>query len=513
MAEQRQPFRFRLPWSTAPAAPRPNQETQEPSSPQSPARPPQPAAVAQRRPSRSARSGAPPTRLPPARAEPPPASPSSTRSGPSSRTSSSSAPQRPIASPTKELSSPPSRAVSRTQSPSPSRDVGQQAKSIPPVTKPPTAPRSATAELEQESKSLSVKKKTPITTHTGKPQKVHPLSKKPLFMDTKTPQTEEEEEEEEEVETLRGKGELPASEEIESKQESRKEVYETSVKEPLEILKGTDHEELKNMSEIRDTDRDSKTKAEGHSDTLLNTLGQYPREETFDRKEILKTFGSNENNTKSEHLGHEKGSSFKHKKAHLDKELKEDLPKVMHRQGTRQDKHGWNEKPLSIITLAGENTGATMHLNSEPAKRERPIHIHRGYKARPYESVDTVADGEEGSRSRKTANTIVEDETRKTLYVNNNAQGINNSLVFKSSVTERNPGAHVVLSHDAAASAKSGKEVETCDTHKAEVRPAPSETLTYAPRIRRRCLRGLLLESSDSDPENSEKRQHHGCRA
>ncbi|KAK9756323.1 hypothetical protein RND81_01G088900 [Saponaria officinalis] len=326
-------------------------------------------------------------------------------------------------------------------------------------------------------------------------------------MDTKTPQTKKE------VETLKRKGELLAFEETDSEQESRKEVYEASSKEPVKILKGTDHEETKKNSEIQDTVQDSKAKTEGQSKTLLNELGQHPREEIFDRKEILNIFRGNENNTKSEHFGHGKGDANADEKAALDKEAKKDLPKIMHKQGTRQDKHAWNEKPLSIITLTGENTGATMQLSPEPSKRERPIHIHRGYKARLDGSADNVADGAESSRSRKKTNTKVKDETRKKLYVNNNVQGINNSLVFKSSVTERNPGAHVVLSHDAAVFAKSGKEVETCDTHKAEVRPAPAERLTYAPRIRRRCLRGLLLESSDSDLGNPEKPQHHGCRA
>jgi len=190
----------------------------------------------------------------------------------------------------------------------------------------------------------------------------------------------------------------------------------------------------------------------------------------------------------------------------------EDSPKPM-------QKH---EHPYSVITLSGENTGAIMHLSNSDSssKREKPIHIHRGYKSNPHETTaEAAADGDEGSfRGRKSQDqTQVAEEEQEgtgTVHVNNNVQGINNSLIFESSLNQRNPGVHLALSRlkPMESEVKLGKEKQTIEARRAEVATTPAERLAYAPTIKRRCLRGLLLESSDSEPDNPEKSRRHGCR-
>ena len=76
-------------------------------------------------------------------------------------------------------------------------------------------------------------------------------------------------------------------------------------------------------------------------------------------------------------------------------------------------------------------------------------------------------------------------------------------------MTERNPGVHMVHYRNPIEPVMQRKEKENLQTHKAEVTSTPAERLAYAPTIRRRCLRGLLMESSDSDPE---KPRRHGCK-
>lgn len=210
---------------------------------------------------------------------------------------------------------------------------------------------------------------------------------------------------------------------------------------------------------------------------------------------------------KKEVKGHEKETRAAHRPAMREK--KEDSPKFV-------QKH---ENPNSIITLSGENTGASMHLSSSDSysKRERPIHIHRGYKSNPYGSdPNTTSDGDEGSRKLQDLKEVPdEEEATKNIYVNNNVQGINNSLVFNSSLSQRNPGVHLALSfsrlNPVEPVVKSGEEKRTVDARKSEVATTPTERLAYAPNIRRRCLRGLFLESSDSEPDNTEKPRRHGC--
>nr|XP_010924337.1 proteoglycan 4-like [Elaeis guineensis] len=162
-----------------------------------------------------------------------------------------------------------------------------------------------------------------------------------------------------------------------------------------------------------------------------------------------------------------------------------------------------NGQPVSMITLAGENNGASMVLGSH-------IHIHRGFK-HPKGDVEASYD-----------------DPAITATINSNAQSINNSTFHGSSCNERDPGVHLKLSSKKVEAASLRRQPEPLKPQKTDAslrrppepikpqktapRITPEQKPSHEPRIRRRCLRALFMESSDSDPENPQKPQRHGCR-
>ncbi|KAK1399257.1 Isoflavone reductase family protein [Heracleum sosnowskyi] len=186
----------------------------------------------------------------------------------------------------------------------------------------------------------------------------------------------------------------------------------------------------------------------------------------------------------------------------MQKEIKNDISKLTQKMATEQG------KPVSIITLIGENKGATMQLGSP---KEGAVHIHRGYKFKPDDSTETTTNGEKSSKDKRPKEENTKEDHMTKTYMNSNSQGINNSVVFKSSITERNPGVHLTLTQNPTEPIKTTTKENQLVAHKAEANVTPSQKLTYETRIRRRCLRGLLMESSDSDPDNPEKPRRHGC--
>ncbi|XP_058220806.1 uncharacterized protein LOC131331021 [Rhododendron vialii] len=198
-------------------------------------------------------------------------------------------------------------------------------------------------------------------------------------------------------------------------------------------------------------------------------------------------------------------------KAPLQKEIRDDISKFLHGMATHQQKLPLGERPAVVVTLAGENRGASMQLGSESAKREETVHIHRGYKINPDESSTDEEMISEGRRSQDSK--TGEDEESKA-YINSNVQGINNSIMFNCSIKERDPGVQLALTHDLTEPFKpnSNRSMESPETRNAGVIVTTAHKLTYEPTVRRRCLRGLFLEPSDSDPNNPEKPRRHGCR-
>lgn len=131
-----------------------------------------------------------------------------------------------------------------------------------------------------------------------------------------------------------------------------------------------------------------------------------------------------------------------------------------------------DDKTVSVVTLAGDNRGVTMHVAG--SHRPKP-------------------------EGRSTC-TEKKDETGKT-YVNSNIQSINNSIMSHGSINGRDPGVRVIHPQQT--------QQQCLEKPKAEVSINRVERVPYQPVVRRRCLRGLLLESSDSDPD---KPRRHGCK-
>ncbi|KAK4429269.1 hypothetical protein Salat_1227200 [Sesamum alatum] len=197
----------------------------------------------------------------------------------------------------------------------------------------------------------------------------------------------------------------------------------------------------------------------------------------------------------------------------LHKDIRDDISTFVNRVTSGDPKTAINDKPVSVITLAGENRGASMQMGSNSSRTGGPVHIHRGYKINPDETAEATTDGEGSSnKGKQSEDAKTTEDQPKEVYVNNNAQGINNSIVFNVSITERNPGVHMVVAHVPKESIQSTDKRSPPETRKAELNMNRMERLTYQPMVRRRCLKGLFLEPSDSDPENPEKPRRHGCR-
>ncbi|XP_056177134.1 uncharacterized protein LOC115669832 [Syzygium oleosum] len=209
---------------------------------------------------------------------------------------------------------------------------------------------------------------------------------------------------------------------------------------------------------------------------------------------------------------HDKPVASRGEQSSLPKEIREEISKLVHKLTTGQTQRTPDDKPISTTTMAGENRGALMQLTLESAKREGSIHIHRGYKTDPDESLEAPTDTEGSSKQERHEGPKTEQEPGTEAFINSNVQTVNNSMVFESSISARNPGVQMELSPDIAEEVEPSNQTETPETRKAEFSLTPSEKLTYEPTIRRRCLRGLLLESSDSDPDNTAKPRRHGCR-
>lgn len=171
-----------------------------------------------------------------------------------------------------------------------------------------------------------------------------------------------------------------------------------------------------------------------------------------------------------------------------------------------------SDKHVSVITLAGENRGASMQMESNSSKRDVAVHIYRSYKTNPDESAEATTDGEGSSDRKKSEEANSTDDLTTETHVNNNSQGINNSIVLNSSITEGNPGVHMVFTLLPKEQIQSTNKANFPETRKAEFNTTRTEKHTYQPTVRRRCLKGLFLEPSDSDPEDPEKPRRHGCR-
>ena len=189
----------------------------------------------------------------------------------------------------------------------------------------------------------------------------------------------------------------------------------------------------------------------------------------------------------------------------LQKGIKDDISNLVQKLATVTPTQPMDDTNFSVVTLAGDNRGATMQVGSNSTKKEGSIRIHRAYKTEPEESTEATTDTDTDENSSR--GSAEKDDVAKA-YVNSNIQSVNNSLMLHGSVSERDPGVRVVLPQQPAA-----EQNKPLETRRVDVNVNRAEKLSYPrPVVRRRCLRGLFLEPSDSDPDNPDKPRRHGCK-
>nr|XP_016490585.1 PREDICTED: uncharacterized protein LOC107810334 [Nicotiana tabacum] len=191
----------------------------------------------------------------------------------------------------------------------------------------------------------------------------------------------------------------------------------------------------------------------------------------------------------------------------LNKEVKDNISKFIHRMAVGDGKQNLEEGPGSVITLAGDNRGASMQLGSDSSRKEGAIHIRRGYKLNPDESADATTDAEGNSEGRRPKDVRTMEGQEIEAYLNCNVQGMNNSITFDSAIEAKNSGIHMLFPRMPSEPIRSSERTGPFEAHKAEFNVTPAQKLTYEPKIRRRCLKGLFLEPSDSDNPGC----HVGC--
>ncbi|XAR64132.1 hypothetical protein NMG60_11024360 [Bertholletia excelsa] len=229
-------------------------------------------------------------------------------------------------------------------------------------------------------------------------------------------------------------------------------------------------------------------------------------EEPIQKKTVteLPTSESDENHPQNAEI--QNGSQ-----THLQREIKDEISNFVQKITTQPPKSNLedNPNPVSVITLAGESKGASMQLGSGSSEEGDEIKIYRGYKATKPE--DTTDDGERNYKEKNPKTPSPEDPPAKA-YININIQGSNNSIMYNSSITERDPGVQLFLTRNQGTKAEGKEKKEGMEARKSEFRATPVQKMTYEPVVRRRCLGGLMMEPSDSDPDDPEKPRRHGCK-
>ncbi|KAI5596905.1 hypothetical protein POPTR_002G034700v4 [Populus trichocarpa] len=537
MADQR-PFRFRLPWLSAPVAP-PLRPTAEPQPPrprveiQAPARPITTIPI-QRPPFRpagitpattpttqtTAQEQTEPQPVPPRRAAiesqvnaQPVSQSRETRAASVPPSQSRETPQSRAASvpPSPSRAKTQSQAAPQTQSPSRATPQSRAASVAPSPSRTTSQPQSAAAVTVPQTQS-------PSRLATQVPGRKSPQLSSPSKTATQVqPTVSQSPSKKLQLATQEISQPPPKSTQSDTQQEETK---PTPAAEPVQASDAvtaptpTPEPALETPASLQKSD--SRTIGADHPMPLSQPVKRV-KEDIFERKKTT-TISPNGETIKTARTrsafgeSHQKTSMSSGEKVPLQKEIREDISKFVHNLGMEHMEHPIGEKPVSVVTLAGENRGATMYVGSESSRKDGSVHIHRGYKINPDESSEATTDGEGSSRGRSSKDLLTKEDPARKAYINSNTQSVNNSILFETSVSERSPGVQLSLSYNDEEPSKNSSKPVRLETRKAEFQVTPAEKLSYEPKVRRRCLRGLFLESSDSDPDNPEKPRRHGCR-
>ncbi|EOA35043.1 hypothetical protein CARUB_v10020148mg [Capsella rubella] len=435
-------------------------------------------------------------------------------------------------------------AIAAALSASPSRGTATPTRLAKPTTQQLGSPSKKLESPRKEEKKVTMKEKPSRDTENVVSEKINPVTEKPPIArpeenlerketDAVQEQRKKTEAEKQAVQEKKkalpeGSGEKKSA--ADQGQQKRKEIEKLAVQERKEVLhdggrekseadQGQQKRNEKEKLALQETKRALQTA--GREDTTLSKSTRHmaaasgaPRDlperetKTQNRTEIhtdgdhQKTKVASTSNTGNPRVTNGQGSSSMSKK--IKEDIKDGISKLT------WGKSNGDEKSVNVYTLTGENRGATMGISSEKDKKDGEVHIRRGYRSNPDESPNTTATEPEGGRNPKDYDEEKE-EARFRAYINGNTQGINNSIIVESSVSENDPGVHMSLTFE-----KSMKEIinppEKNVTEKRPETEKVTEKVRNEPRVRRRCLRGLLAESSESEPGNPLKSRRHGCR-
>ncbi|KAJ6306453.1 hypothetical protein OIU78_021716 [Salix suchowensis] len=524
--EDQRPFRFRLPWLSASfaPAPRPAAEPQPPRPTvqiQAPARPTTTIPIQRSpfRPAGIARTPAPPTQItaqertgpqPPPRA----ATESQTTSQPSSpfratsrETRAASVPPSPSRTPQSRAASvppSPSRATVQTQAASQTQSTSRatpqsRAAFVPPSSRTSSQPRTAALSVQQPESPSRLASRVPGKTSSqysspSKPTGSRSPSKKLQVAPQETSQpsptsTQPATQQQETNPAISSPlSQVPQQKtEIRAEDVSRRQQQAEPVQTSGAVRAATPTSVTALEIPAASQKSDSKTIGADHPVTLSEQLKKVS-EDIFERKKTTPV-SSNGETAKSARARYALGESHKKpsmstgEKVPLHKEIREDISKFIQKLGMEHIKHPIGEKPVSIVILAGENRGASMHVGSEPARKDGSVHNHRGYKINPDESSEAPTDAEGGSKGGKSQHLPTKEDPAMEAYINSNTQSVNNSILFESSLNERSPGVQLRLSHNEEEPSEYSAVPSPVETHRAEF-VTPAEMHAYEPPVK-----------------------------
>lgn len=107
----------------------------------------------------------------------------------------------------------------------------------------------------------------------------------------------------------------------------------------------------------------------------------------------------------------------------------------------RPSEHGSGKPPQAeVINLTGHNVGAVMEINQSSAKHSA------GEIIKKKESETELGGAHHGNDERKTG---AKKGLPGTAFMNSNFQSVNNSVLYDSSCSHRDPGLHLAFSDTA----------------------------------------------------------------
>ncbi|KAK6154137.1 hypothetical protein DH2020_013776 [Rehmannia glutinosa] len=232
--------------------------------------------------------------------------------------------------------------------------------------------------------------------------------------------------------------------------------------EPLEAMP----EEKKDVKEVLQATKTEVTKKEVNDFLAPKSGSEEPIIEVRDFKKTRRGTHSKSVRASGEHVS-------------LNKDIMDDISKIVNKTAIGGTRNAIYDRHVSIITLAGENRGASMQMGYNSSKG---VHIHRGYKIKPDENAEATTDGEGSFKGKQSEDAKATEDQPTEAYVNNNAQGINNSIVFNSSIAERNPGVHMAVTHVPKEPIRSTEKTSPLETRKAEFNMSRARNLHMSPR-------------------------------